>query len=224
VELRCVVAIRAIVACVTETRYIGRANLAKRLAALEGTPSRTTYGDGSARIELDEAVLTITPPFGLEHEGEYAVVRADPLLDALAAESRVAVLLVRMGGYAVGVFEGEGLVASKVGTRFVKGRHKKGGSSSNRFRRRRGEQERELVDAAAAEAARVLEPWRDRVEHVALGGDRSAVSRVLTSRADLAWLQPLALERFFDVSEPRLRVLEALPYQLYAAKVVEEPR
>jgi hypothetical protein len=211
------------VARITETRYIGRANLAKRLAALEGTPSRIVYADGSARIELDEAALTITPPFGLEHEGEYDVVRAEPLLDALAAEPRVAVLLVRMGGYAVGVFEGERLLASKVGTRFVKGRHKKGGSSSNRFRRRRGEQERELVDAAAAEAARVLEPWRDRVEHVALGGDRAAVSRVLASRAELAWLQPLALDRFFDVPEPRLRVLEALPYQLYAAKVVEEP-
>jgi hypothetical protein len=168
-------------------------------------------------------VLTVTPPFGLDHEADYDVVRAGPLLDALEVEPRVAVLLVRMGGYAVGVFEGERLVASKVGTRFVKGRHKKGGSSSNRFRRRRGEQERELVDAAATEAARVLGPWRDRVERVALGGDRSAVTRVLESRADLAWLQPLSLERFFDVPEPRLRVLEALPYQLYAAKVVEEP-
>ena len=87
---------------------------------------------------------------------------------------------------------------------------------------RREEQERELIDAAAAETARVLGPWRDQVEHVALGGDRSAVGRVLESRADLVWLQPLALERFFDVVEPRLRVLEALPYQLYAAKVVEE--
>lgn len=219
----CVVAIRAIVARVTETRYIGRANLAKRLSALEGSPARAVYGSGSARIELDEAVLTVTPPFGLEHEAEYDVVRAGPLLDALEVEPRVAVVLVRMGGYAVGVFEGERLVASKVGTRFVKGRHKKGGSSANRFRRRRGEQERELVDAAAAEAARVLEPWRGRVEHVALGGDRSAVARVLESRPDLAWLQPLALERFFDVPEPRLRVLEALPYQLYAAKVVEDP-
>ena len=35
--------------------------------------------------------------------------------------------------------------------------------------------------------------------------------------------QNFALERFFDVPDPRLRVLEALPYQLYAAKVVEEP-
>ena len=207
-----------------ETRYIGRANVAKRLRALEGSPGRSVYRSGAARIELDEAALTVTPPFGLPHEGEYDVVRTGPLLDALDASPRVAVLLVRMGGYAAGVFEGERLVASKVGARFVKGRHKKGGSSSNRFRRRRGEQERELVDAAAVEAARVLEPWRDRVEHVALGGDRTAVTRVLESRADLAWMRPLALERFFDVPEPRLRVLEALPYQLYAAKVVEEPR
>ena len=206
---------------VTETRYNGRDNVAKRIRGLAGSPGRTLYRDGSARFELDEAVLTITPPFGLPHEGDYDVLRVEPLLDALDVSPRVAVLLVRMGGYAVGVFEGERLVASKVGTRFVKGRHKKGGSSSNRFRRRRGEQERELVDAAAAEAGRVLEPWRGRVEHVALGGDRSAVTRVLASRADLAWLQPLALERFFDVVEPRLRVLEALPYQLYAAKVVE---
>jgi hypothetical protein len=218
-----VVAIRAIVARMPETRYIGRANIAKRLAALEGTPGRVVYAGGRARIELDEAALTVTPPFGLDHEGDYDVVRTAALLDALEVEPRVAVLLVRMGGYAVGVFEGERLVASKVGTRFVKGRHKKGGSSSNRFRRRRGEQERVLVDAAAAETARVLGPWRDRVEHVALGGDRSAVSRVLESRAELGWMQPLALDRFFDVPEPRLRVLEELPYQLYAAKVVEEP-
>ncbi len=205
-----------------ETRYIGRANVAKRLRALDGSEGRALYRDGSARIELGEGALTVTPAFGLDHEGDYDVVRAGPLLDALEAESTVAVLLVRLGGYAIGVFEGERLVASKVGSRFVKGRHKKGGSSANRFRRRREEQERELIDAAAAETARVLGPWRERVAHVALGGDRSAVARVLESRPDLAWLQPLALERFFDVPEPRLRVLEALPYQLYAAKVVEE--
>jgi hypothetical protein len=209
---------------VPTTRYIGRGNVAKRLRALEGTGGRIAYRDGTARIELDEAVLEVTPPFGLGEEGEYDVVRTAPLLEALERDVRAAALLVRLGGYAVGIFDGERLVASKVGSRFVKGRHKKGGSSANRFRRRRGEQERELVDAAAAEAARVLGPWQGKVEHVALGGDRTAVERVLEARADLAWLRTLALERFFDVPEPRLRVLEALPYQLYAAKVVEEPR
>ena len=130
-------------------------------------------------------------------------------------------VLVRLGGYAVGVFEGERLVASKTGSRFVKGRHRKGGRSSTRFRRRREGQERDLIDEAAEEAVRVLEPWRDRVEHVALGGDRSAVARTLAARAELAWLDELAVERFYDVPEPRRRVLDELPYQLYAARVEE---
>ena len=146
----------------------------------------------------------------------------EPLLEALARDETVAALLVRLGGYAVGVFEGERLAASKVGARFVKGRHKKGGSSANRFRRRREEQERELVEAAAAEAARVLGPWRASVRHVALGGDRNAVEQTLASRPDLDWLRPLALDRFFDVPDPRRRTLEELPYQLYAARVEEE--
>jgi hypothetical protein len=205
-----------------ETRYVGRANLAKRLNALAGSPGGAVYRAGSVRLELDGGTLTVTPPFGLEHEREYEQLMLEPLLEALDADHIVAALLVRLGGYAVGVFEGEQLVTSKVGARFVKGRHKKGGSSSGRFRRRREGQERELIGEAAAEAARVLGPWRERVEHVALGGDRSAVTRVLAARAELGWLEPLAVERFFDVPDPRRRVLEALPYQLYAAKVVEE--
>ena len=132
----------------------------------------------------------------------------------------MAVLLVRLGGYATGVLDGERLVASKVGSRFVKGRHKKGGSSANRFRRRREEQARALVDEAADTAARVLGPWRDRVEFVALGGDRAAVDAVLAARADLAWLRERAIPRFLTVPEPRQRVLEALPYDLYAAEVL----
>jgi hypothetical protein len=164
----------------------------------------------------------VTPPFGLAHEAEYDRLVVGPLLDALAEDHTVAALLVRLGGFAVGIFEGENLVASKVGSRFVKGRHKKGGSSANRFRRRREGQERELIDEAAAEAARVLGPWQGKVERVALGGDHAASRRVLAARADLAWLEPLALPRFFDVPEPRRRVLDELPYQLYAAKVAED--
>ena len=206
-----------------QKRHIGRANLVKRLTALEGTPGRSSYGGGSARFELPDRTLTVTPPFGLGHEGAYAHVETGPLLAALVEDYTVAALLVRLGGYAFGVFDGERLVASKVGARFVKGRHRTGGSSANRFRRRREGQERELVDEAAEEAARLLDSRRAQIERVALGGDRAAVRRVLAARADFAWVEPLALERFFAVPDPRLRVLEELPYQLYAAAVVEEP-
>jgi len=203
------------------SRYIGRANLRKRLASSEGAPGRTIYAGGVVLIEPDDGEsLEIRPTFGLEHVAEYDRVRAGPLLEATASDHVVAVLLVRLGGYAVGVFEGERLVVSKVGSRFVKNRHKKGGSSANRFRRRREEQARELVDDAAETAARVLAPHRARIEFVALGGDRSAVDAVLAARADLGWLRERALTRFFTVSEPRQRVLEAFPYDLYAVEVV----
>src|SRR6266481_5445873 len=147
-----------------------------------------TYAGGAARIEAAGEVIVVRPPFGLSHEGEYQVVRLEPLFDALAADHVVAALLVRLGGYAVGVFDGERLVASKVGSRFVKGRHKKGGSSAGRFSRRREEQARALIGEAAEVAVSVFEPWRERVEFVALGGDRSAVDQVLEANSGLAWL------------------------------------
>jgi len=204
-------------------RFVGRENVRKRLAPLEGEPGRTTYADGAVRIEAAGELIAVRPPFGLAHEGEYESVGLGPLFAALAADHVVAALLVRLGGYAVGVFDGERLVASKVGSRFVKGRHKKGGSSSGRFRRRREEQARELIEEAAEVAARTLEPWRNRAEFAALGGDRTAVDRVLAANPELSWLAERALPRFFTVPDPRQAVLERLPYELYAAELTEEP-
>src|SRR6266568_6877454 len=142
-------------------RYVGRENVRKRLAPLEGEEGCTIYTDGLVRIELPGETIVARPPFGLAHEAEYDVVRLAPLFEAIAQDHVVAAVLVRLGGYAVGVFDGEQLVASKVGSRFVKGRHKKGGSSSGRFSRRRDEQARALIDEAAEVAERVLDPWRD---------------------------------------------------------------
>ncbi len=202
-------------------RFIGRANVRKRLAPLEGRPGRTAYADGVVRISTESEELSVRPAFGLPHAGEYDIVHLGPLFDALGHHRCVAVLLASLGGYAVGVLDGETLVASKVGTRFVKGRHRKGGSSANRFRRRRDEQVRALLDDAAETAVAVLEPWRARAEFAALGGDRTAVDGTLARDPRLAWLGERAVPRFFPVPRPRLDALKRLPYDLYAAEVVE---
>jgi hypothetical protein len=162
-------------------------------------------------------VLTARPPFGLGHEGEYDRVHVAPLLEAIGEDHTVAVLLVRLGGYAIAMFEGERIVASKVGGRFVKGRHRAGGSSANRFRRRRDNQAKALVEEAADVAAVVL---RD-APFAALGGDRAAVDATLAARPGLAWLRERAIPHFLTVPDPRLRTLEALPYDLYAVAIDE---
>jgi Actinobacteria/chloroflexi VLRF1 release factor len=201
-------------------RFIGRDNVRKRLAPLAGQQGTTTYAGGAARIETPQEEIVVRAPFGLAHEGQYDRVELAPLLDALAEDHIVAVVLVSLGGYAIGVLDGEQLVASKVGARFVKGRHKKGGSSANRFRRRREEQARALLDEAAETAIAVLEPWRDRIERTALGGDRAAVDQLLSGNARLGWLSERALPRFFPVRRPRQESLRRLPYDLYAAEVL----
>ncbi|MDP9232297.1 MAG: hypothetical protein M3O73_05955 [Actinomycetota bacterium] len=183
----------------------------KRLAPLEGGAGRTIYAEGAVRIEVPAETIVVKPPFGLAHAREYEKVVLKPLFEALGEDHLVAALLVRLGGYAVGVFEGERLLASKVGSRFVKSRHKKGGSSANRFRRRREQQARALIEQAAEVAVRLLEPWRDRVEFVALGGDRGAIREVLATSPQLGWLAERAIARFFTVPEPRQRELERLP-------------
>jgi hypothetical protein len=204
------------------TRFVGRANVRKRFGPLDGTPGRTRYENGAVRIEAEGTAAVVSPPFGMSHEGEYDTVHLAQLFDALAEDHVVAVLLVRLGGYAAGVFEGDRLVASKVGSRFVKNRHKKGGRSSNRFRRRREEQARALIEEAARVAADTLEPWRERVEFCALGGDRSTVAEVLATNTRLEWLQENALPRFFTVAEPRQNILERLSYDLYSAEVTDD--
>jgi peptide subunit release factor 1 (eRF1) len=118
------------------------------------------------------------PPFPPVDEaalGDHAGYQPGALLDHARRERLVGVLLVRLGGHAAGVFDGERLLDSKVGTRLVHGRHKKGGSSSGRFARRREGQARVALQAAADVAVRVLAPWAGRLDAVVIGGDRRAL-------------------------------------------------
>jgi hypothetical protein len=204
-------------------RYVGRRNLVARLARLDGAAGASAYRDGEARFAHADGTLVVRPPFGLALEAEFDEVHVAPLVAELERDHLVAVLLVRLGGYAVGVLDGEALVASKVGQRLVHGRHRAGGSSANRFRRRRANEMRALHAEAAEVAVRVLGPWLDRVERAALGGDRTAIRATLAERRELARLQEIALDRFLTVPDPRRAVLDAAAYDVYAARVLELP-
>ena len=142
----------------------------------------------------------------------------EPLLRHAARERVVGVLLVRLGGHAAGVFAGRRLVASKVGTRPVHGRHRAGGSSQRRFERRREGQARAALDAAAEVAERVLIPHAADLEALVLGGDRRALATVLDAPR-LRRLRPLVQERVLEVPDPRLAVLRGTPDAFLATVV-----
>ena len=112
-----------------------------------GVASRSVDGGVVTLAAGDGAVVACEPPFP-PLEGD--------LLEHVARERTVGVLLVRLGGCAAGVFEGTRLVDSKVDVRLVHGRHRAGGQSANRFARRRTGQARVALAAAADVAVRVL--------------------------------------------------------------------
>lgn len=128
------------------------------------------------------------------------------------ADRSVGVFLVRLGGYAAGVFTGPVpvLAASKVGSRLVHGRSAAGGTSQHRFARRREKQASEALGAAADTAVGVFEPYAGRLDAVVLGGDRRAMAQ-LRDDPRLAPYFGLAVERFLTVPDPRLTVLRGTP-------------
>jgi hypothetical protein len=161
------------------------------------------------------------PPLPAEVCGSRAGFDPAPLLDHVRRERTVGVLLVRLGGHAAGVFEGARLVDSKVGSRLVHGRHRKGGSSSGRFARRREGQARAALEQAADVAARVL--IGRALDALVLGGDGRALDTVLADPR-LAPLRPLAVGRVHDVPDPRLAVLRAMPERFLATTVLPSGR
>ena len=160
--------------------------------------------DGLVHRAADGAVAELVPPYR-------------PVTDALAPDLRVGVLLVRLGGYAAGVFEGASLTTSKVGSRQVHGRSAAGGQSQQRFARRRDNQVTVAYATAADNAVRILAG--ERLDAVVTGGERTAVDAVLADRR-LERLRPLVVDRLLDVPDPRHRVLEASPELFRAVRVL----
>lgn len=133
-------------------------------------------------------------------------------------ERRVGVLLVRLGGHAAGIFQGDELLSSKVGSRPVHGRNAAGGWSQQRFARRREKQVDQAHDAAAEVALRVLGPHLAELEAVILGGDRRAVDALRPDRR-LAGVLALETGPFLTVPDPRLVVLAGTPAQFRAVRI-----
>lgn len=157
------------------------------------------------------------------------------------APRTVGVLLVRLGGYAAGVFTGSPpeLAASKTGSRLVHGRSAAGGWSQHRFARRREKQAAEALQAAAGAALAVFGRWeaqgspssdnskrrpRTGLDAVVLGGDKRAVA-ALREDPRLAPYLDLAADRFLTVPDPKLAVLKDAPRLYLAVRIkLSEPR
>ena len=156
---------------------------------------------GSVTLSATDGATAVLEPFagGLSGPGG-----SDTLADWARPPRRLGLILVRRGGYAVGLARGPELIGHKVGTRYVQSRTAAGGWSQHRFARRRDNQADALVGSVIEHARAVV--LASPTDALVVGGDRSLVREVLADPR-LATLAHLPRRELFDLPDPRLVVL-----------------
>ena len=164
--------------------------------------------DGATRVDEPGRVV-LTGGDGASATGE------------LFEHERIGLVLVRRGGYAVGLDSGGELLAHSCGTRYVQSRTKKGGWSQQRYARRRGNQADGVVTKVVELVGRHLP--KGGADALVVGGDRGLVDQVLADpRA--SHLARLPRRTLWDIPDPRLTVLRDAARRARAVRItLEEP-
>ena len=161
----------------------------------------------------------ILPPFPIAEKSFSQGFAVPPLRSLLLQDFRIALVLVRLGNYAIGICHGEAITGSKVGTGLVHGRHKKGGSSQGRFQRHREKQIEYFLNRVCGHLREYLEP--QALDYVAYGGAWTTI-RLLQKRCSLLQqFDDRLLPPLLDLPEPRRAVLETAVSRVWSSRVYE---
>lgn len=164
--------------------------------------------------------LAIAPPFPLTEPGESSF---EEIRSLLSHRWTVAVILLRLGHYAVGVADDERLVVSKTGARYVKNRQRQGGQSAARFARNREKWIQQLFDEAGEVAASRFTEFGRHIDWLALGGDRQVLSQFMKRVKLPGGLADRVLPWQLPVDRPRRDALESAVHDAWASRIYEIP-
>lgn len=176
---------------------------------------------GAALFWGDTKKCLVLPPFPVGERLFSSGYDTEPLRSLLEQELTIGLVLLRLGAYAVGVFRGEKLLASKVGTGLVHSRHRQGGSSERRFERHREKQMEFFFERVCGHARERLEPYERDIDYLVYGGERHTLLAFRKQCEFLSSFDDRTLERLLNVREPRQASLEAAIEEVWASKVVE---
>ena len=160
--------------------HSGYANEIKRFIDSEAINKEADkYNTGAAIFwQVDGSKHIILPPFPIT-ANKIATGNLDTslLYETLERKYAIGVILVAWGSYALGIFDGDDLVESKVGTGYIHKKHKKGGRSQKRFARRTEEQKNDFLRKVCG---RIEERFKNyTLDHIFFGGNRLIYKQLL---------------------------------------------
>lgn len=165
--------------------------------------------------------ILIRPPFPLKEQFITPGCDTGPLRSLLNNHFTIALLLVRLGNFAIGVWEKDNLLASKTGTGLVHGRHRKGGSSQRRFERHRENQVDVFLKRVCGHAREQLEPHMANIDYFVYGGAWTTIATLQNECPFLRRFEDRTLPPLLDIPQPRRSVLETAISDVLSSRVTE---
>jgi peptide subunit release factor 1 (eRF1) len=163
----------------------------------------------------------VLPPFPLKETRASHTCEIEPLDTLLRQEFLIGLVLVRLGSYGTGVFQGEKLLSSKVGTGLVHARHRQGGSSSHRFERHRYKQMETFFTRVCSHAREQLEPYSRRLEHLLYGGTRETVLEFRKQCHFMHEFDKNTLDLLLNIREPKQSGLTEAIQEAWSSRVIQ---
>lgn len=176
---------------------------------------------GSVILWGEAGRYLIEPPFPVPEPHNFDRYEVKPLQNLLETERTIAVILVRLGSYAIGIFKGEMLISSKVGTGNVHQRHRQGGSSSHRFERHREKQMEYFFTRIETHAKEHLVPVTRELNYLVYGGNRFTILALLKQSDFLRRFNAKVLPHRLNIREPHQATLEAAISEIYSSQIIE---
>ncbi len=181
--------------------------------------SRSTTG--AVLFWGEQGKYLVLPPFPIAEKLFSSGYDVEPLRSLLQREFIVALILLRLGAYAIGVFRGEQLLSSKVGTGHIHSRHKKGGASQRRFERGREKQVENFFERVCSRVRERLEPYVGQLDYVVYGGERYTLLSFCKQCQFLRAIDDRTLRSSVNVREPRQATLEAAIDEVWSSEVIQ---
>jgi hypothetical protein len=163
----------------------------------------------------------VMPAFPIEEKQVTIPLDLAQIRAQLEKDLVIALVLVRLGSYAIGVYRGEQRLGSKVGTGLVHGRHRQGGSSAHRFERHRDKQIEYFLTRVCQHAREQIEPYIKSLDYIVYGGARTTIQLLQKQCPLLGKLETPELPPLLDVPEPRQAVLDSAIRRVWSSTVYE---
>lgn len=169
-----------------------------------------------------EGDVIIIPPFPVKKNENFydKFFRTDQLKTMFSTEHMLGIILLHLGEYALGIFEGDKMILSKCGKRLVRKKHRKGGFSQARFQRIVDVQIKQFFDEVYRVLREKFEANLSKMNYIMYGGPKLTIKKFQKRDHFIKKLSEKTLDRILYIDRANKKVLDNILNEVWKTKVM----